>query len=273
MKRPNSRRNLDLAIERAFGRGRAYTRARAIIANVIVGQMLPDGAVKGGSSIKLRLGDDVTRYTTDLDVARKSNLDAYVAKLESSLAKGWDGFTGRVVAREPASPKDIPSAYVMQPFDVKLDYNGKSWVTVELEVGHDEIGDADEPEPILPAFVVEMFEEIGLPAPDPVPLMPVTHQIAQKLHGLSEPGSHRAHDLIDLQLIVNGCAVDWSATRMTCERLFAYRRKQEWPPTIIRGDDWDELYHEQSGGLDVIDDIDEAVAWGNGLVGRISGAF
>ena len=28
----------------------------------------------------------------------------------------------------------------MQPYDVKLSYLGKSWVTVPLEVGHNEIG-------------------------------------------------------------------------------------------------------------------------------------
>ena len=105
MKKPNSRRNLDVAIERAFGRGRSFTRARATIANVIVGQMLPDGAVKGGSSIKLRLGEGATRYTTDLDVARASDLEDWIARLRSSLAEGWEGFTGRVVTREPASPE------------------------------------------------------------------------------------------------------------------------------------------------------------------------
>lgn len=31
----------------------------------------------------------------------------------------------------------------MQPYDVKLDYLGKPWCTVPLEVGHNEIGDAD----------------------------------------------------------------------------------------------------------------------------------
>ena len=33
-----------------------------------------------------------------------------------------------------------------QPSTGKLSYNGKSWLTVVLEVGHDEIGDADEVE-------------------------------------------------------------------------------------------------------------------------------
>lgn len=54
MKAPNSRGNLDIAIRRRYGLGDEYMRARTVMANAIVGQMLPGGAVKGGSAIKLR---------------------------------------------------------------------------------------------------------------------------------------------------------------------------------------------------------------------------
>lgn len=49
MKRPNSRRNLDRAIERLFGDDPGYIVARTIMADAIVAQMLPDGVIKGGS--------------------------------------------------------------------------------------------------------------------------------------------------------------------------------------------------------------------------------
>ena len=54
VKKPNSRVNLDKAIERAFGRGEPAARARTVLADVIVAQMLPEGVVKGGSSLKIR---------------------------------------------------------------------------------------------------------------------------------------------------------------------------------------------------------------------------
>lgn len=58
MKQPNSRANLDKAIQRlADGDRSAYIAIRAVIANAIVGQMLLEGAVKGGSAVKLRLGN------------------------------------------------------------------------------------------------------------------------------------------------------------------------------------------------------------------------
>ena len=132
MKTPNSRRNLDEAIKRAFGAD--YLQARTAMANAIVGQMLPEGVVKGGSALKLRFGDAATRFTTDLDTARVHDVETFVDMLDERLAVGWCGFTGHVVPRSPAHPEGVPEQYVMQPYDVKLSYNGKSWLTVPLEI-------------------------------------------------------------------------------------------------------------------------------------------
>lgn len=67
--RPSSRRNLNVALERLVGKPNLVAK-RAIMANAIVAQMLPDASIKGGSAIKMRLSDGATRFTTDLDVAR-----------------------------------------------------------------------------------------------------------------------------------------------------------------------------------------------------------
>ena len=59
MKSPASKRLLDDAIQRLAGTKTydlRYTGLRAIIADVVIGQMLPDCVVKGGSSLKLRYG-------------------------------------------------------------------------------------------------------------------------------------------------------------------------------------------------------------------------
>ena len=144
MRRPNSMRHLDDAIRRLCGGApQDFVRARTVMANAIVASMLPDGVVKGGSALKMRFGEESTRFTTDLDTATATDPAAYAAQLDSRLRSGWEGFSGRVVERDPASPDEIPEQYVMQPYDVKLDYLGKPWCTVPLEVGHNEIGDAD----------------------------------------------------------------------------------------------------------------------------------
>ena len=78
-------------------------------------RVLPDGVVKGGSSIKMRYGDAATRFTTDLDMATAMDADLNMERLNDRLRQGWEGFTGRVVRKDPASPKDVPEEYVMQP--------------------------------------------------------------------------------------------------------------------------------------------------------------
>lgn len=139
VKRPNSRRNLDSALERLYGKA-AFPAKRAVMANAIVAQMLPDGSVKGGSAIKMRLGDGVTRYTTDL---------------------------------------------------------------------------------------------------------------------------------IDLQLIDAAYSGDYANVKVTCERLFAYRKMQAWPPVIAAGPDWENLYSRQLPAGDLLPTVNEAVAWANELIARI----
>jgi hypothetical protein len=140
---PNSRRNLDISIDRFFGTEGNGLQVRTLIANTIVGQLLPNGVVKGGSALKLRYGDKTTRFTRDLDTARAEVLSVYLEQLDGALNGGWNGFTGRVIRKEPAKPKGIPGEYIMQPFEIKLAYRGKSWLTVPLEIGHDEIGDTE----------------------------------------------------------------------------------------------------------------------------------
>mgnify|MGYP000499700629 CR=1 FL=1 len=66
-KRPNSRRNLDIAIERVAGRGPAFVQARTLMADAVVAPMLPDGAGKGGRALKVRFGDAGNRFTAVLD--------------------------------------------------------------------------------------------------------------------------------------------------------------------------------------------------------------
>ena len=270
-KRPNSRRNLDAALERLVGRADLVAK-RAVVANAIVARLLPGGAVKGGSAIKMRLGDGATRFTTDLDVARASAVGDFSERLAESLAAGWEGFAGVLAEGRQAHPAGVPPQYVMRPYSVKLSYNGKPWMTVDLEVGHNEVGDADGPDLVAPEDANAILEALGFPPLGPVPVMALRHQIAQKLHAASAPGSMRAHDLIDLQLLDGAYEGDYSDVRETCLRLFAYRKMQAWPPTIVGRAGWGTAYADQFPGGDLIPDVDGAVAWANSLIARIDAA-
>ncbi|MFK0002328.1 nucleotidyl transferase AbiEii/AbiGii toxin family protein [Paenarthrobacter sp. NPDC090522] len=98
-------------------------RRRTTMALVVIGQMLPEGAVKGGSAMALRYGSD-TRFTRDVDAARTGSLATFRADFEERLREGWGGFSGRLIERKAPKPQGIPAPYVMKPFDVKLDYEG-----------------------------------------------------------------------------------------------------------------------------------------------------
>lgn len=269
-KRPNSARHLEDAIRRLCGSVESYQRMRRAMADAIVGQMVPGAVLKGGSALMVRCGIDGARFSMDLDVARSLDECEFEDELQRRLKVGWNGFTGLLSEGVRAEIEGLPEEYVMKPYDVKLSYCGKSWIKVPLEVGFNEIGDADEVELKTDSHLSAVFSQLGFPAPDPIPLMRLEHQIAQKLHAVSSPSSQRAHDLIDLQIIVADGGFDMAQTRKVCERLFAYRKKQAWPPIIAKGEGWSCLYSAQSVGLNVVPTVEEAIEWANAFIAAIS---
>lgn len=268
---PKNVRSLEQRIRNFEGDDGLAQRRRVGMALVVVGQMLPGGVVKGGSAMALRYGRG-TRFTQDLDAARVQTLARFRSDFEEALAEGWAGFTGRLVEKAAPRPSAVPTAYVMQPFEVKLDYRGRPWCTVKFEVGHNEIGDADEPDLQLADDLAELFTEVGLEAPKQVPVSRADHHVAQKLHALSGEGSERARDLVDLQLLDKREDLDLGQVAATCVRLFSYRRQQTWPPLIVAGERWDTLYAEAVEGVDVLPSVDDAALWANDLVQRIAAA-
>ena len=241
-----------------------------MMANAIVAQMLGKGVVKGGSGLKFRYGSEMTRVTLDLDTAWTTSLDDFLNDLNLKLESGWCGFTGVVKILKQVMPHGIPFDYVMQPCEVKLSYLGRPWYTVRLEIGHNEIGDADACDFISPPKVLcELFEFLAMETLGNIPTMRLEYQVAQKLHGVSAPRSKRAHDLIDLQLVMAGGAIDLIMVSDLCCKLFRYRKVHTWPPVIEKGDTWDRVYDEQKGSLPVLQTVDEAIIWANELIAKI----
>lgn len=272
---PPNVRSLDKRIDNQADKvGRARRRLQRAVANTVIGQMLPPGVVKGGTAMKLRVGEAASRFTPDLDVAHSGrvSLEDYLNELDTNLAAGWGGFTGRVVDLDAPSPEGVPDEYVMQPFDIKLDYQGRSWLTVRFELGHDEIGSTATHDLRMADDIVELFDTLGLEAPAPIPVLAIEHQVAQKLHActaVDKTGrNERAHDLVDLQLLDSEETIDVAAVGATARRLFAARRSHAWPPVVLAHEGWDTLYAEAADGLDVLPTIDAAVAWANEFIAR-----
>ena len=58
--------------------------------------------------------------------------------------------------------------------------------------------------------------------------------------------------------------------RRVCERPFAYRKAQTWPPEVVLRDGWEGLYAEQAPGLPVLQNLADAVEWANGFIRLIA---
>ena len=65
---------------------------------------------------------------------------------------------------------------------------------------------------------------------------------------------------------------DFAMTRAICQKLFAYRKCQPWPATVLKNEGWATVYEAQKGDLPVLPTVDEAVAWANDLIARIDAA-
>lgn len=276
-KKPSNLASLQKRIQNLEGQEGAAVRRQNIMALLVVSQMLPQGAVKGGSAMALRYGSEA-RFTSDFDMARagEQNLESFLEDFEEKLSLGWQGFSGRVVKAKPPQPPGVPPAYVMVPYKIKLDYEGKSWKTVTFELGHNELGAGETDEEKLSPQLSQLFTDLGFEAPQPVKVMKAEHQIAQKIHALTAQDSERAHDLIDLQLLVQHELIDYSLVKSLCYRTFQYRDEHSWPPQLEAVEGWEELYEAALHNM-VLEDsnmlpLEDAVKWINDLINKIDAA-
>ena len=273
MKKPHNVMYLRRAVRHLFDTDEKAYRMRVMMANVVIGQILPDGVVRGGTSMKLRYGHHATRFTMDFDAAQRLDVEEFERRLAERLKTGWDDFSGRIVPApraKSALKSKLPEDYLMTPFFVKLAFRNQPWCTVKLEVSFNEIGDADRADPIpVPQEVRKVFAELGFPEPNPIPAMTLEYQIAQKVHGMTKIGNHRVQDLVDLQLIAKHEKIPYKKVGAVCRRLFAYRKQQIWPSNVAYGPDWESLYAEAAKGVDVFQTLDEAIPWGNDFIAKI----
>jgi hypothetical protein len=119
---PSNLRSLQTRIDNeAAARNQPVRRIMRAVANVAVGQLLPPSVVKGGTAMKLRVGEPGRRFTPDFDASRPAEitLDDYIDELADPLADGWSGFTGTVEQEDAATPDGVPPEYVMQPFSIR----------------------------------------------------------------------------------------------------------------------------------------------------------
>ena len=225
-------------------------------------------AVKGGVAMELRLRLDA-RATRDLDAVFLGAFEEWLDALDDAFAQPVADF--ELSRTEPATIRTTRTMRV----EVYLDYRGRRWGTVTLEVAPAEGGhvlDVDEVEP----FDLAQF---GLPAPENVPVVGLPYLIAQKLHACTEPldgrDNPRVRDLVDLQLARQLLRDDdLPRVREACVAIFDARGTHPWPPDLVPPAPWPAAYRRlaEENATGVAGDIDSAIQSVRGFIGEIDDA-
>lgn len=196
----------------------------------------PAFAIKGGVAMELRLQLDA-RATRDLDAVFLGAFDGWLDALDDAIARPIADFE---LSR--GEPEPIKTTSTMR-VHIYLDYRGRRWGTVTLEVASAESGQ------ILDIDKVDPFDltQFGLPAADRVPVVGLPYLIAQKLHACTEPldgrDNPRVRDLIDLQLVQPLLDdADLPRVRQACRAIFSARGTHTWPPTFAIPPAWPAAY-------------------------------
>lgn len=218
----------------------SYMVVAAVLAKLIEDDGTPLFILKGGVAMQLRFGSRA-RLSQDYDAAFRRKIE----ELEAVLADMPNHPLGDFVVRPLGKPEPLgPTGAFRQT--LKLAYGGKAWGEVRLEVSRPEgkSGDLDTLDMLEPDPDPTIF---GLESMDPIACMPISYQIAQKLHACTEvkdlgpekEPNERFHDLLDLQLLEELIGErDWTTVRDACLETFSIRRQQVWPPRVTIYPSW-----------------------------------
>jgi hypothetical protein len=275
--------------------GVPIARARLMLSTLVVSQMLPEAVVvKGGMGIKLRLGDRGTRATSDLDVFTRERGGQFEEKFRAQLAMGWGrvpaskgevrrnrdapdrvAFTGSLRAGRIHDPGSVPPELLMHPYRVTLAFLGSNWAALDIELSELEIAGLTRPQRMIDPTLVQFGSGFGFGAFEPVQVIDVEEQIAQKIHAVTDPDYQRAHDLVDLQVLWS-VGPDVALVKEYCEQTFLGRRRHVWPPLPMRPmATWSLAYAEARNetGLgpdeSIVENVDTAREWLTGVVQEI----
>lgn len=183
---------------------------------------------------------------------------------------------------------NVPTRLVKpRRFDIYLELRGATWRRVQFEISPDEAGIGQEYE-VIKAPPLAAF---GVPDPDVLVGIALRHQIAQKLHALTDPHdpptsiNNRPRDVVDLvllrDLVNDSAAPTLEAIREAALAVFNARAAEarqlglaprHWPPTVVGHPHWGVDYQRaaESAGLGL--SLNEAVTAVNAWVSAIDSA-
>ncbi len=188
-------------------------------------------ALKGGFALQLRMADRA-RTTRDVDLAWQIHEDELLDRLiEATIEELGDFFSFRV-ERTTADPDRMGGAH---RFRVEASLAGRLFETFLLDVGEGDGLTVTQPEALT---TPDLLGFAGI-EPVTVPVIPLTRQVAEKLHAYTrryEGGrvSSRPKDLVDLALIAQLFSLDAARLLLDLREVFASRGTHDLPSDLRR---------------------------------------
>jgi len=188
-------------------------------------------ALKGGFALQLRMSDRA-RTTRDIDLAWQAHENELLDRLIEATIEDLGDFFSFRVERTTADPDRMGGAH---RFRVGASLAGRLFETFLLDVGEWDGPTTGQPEALT---TPDLLGFAGI-EPVRVPAIPLTRQVAEKLHAYTrryEGGrvSSRPKDLVDLALIAQLFALDAARLLLDLQEVFASRGTHDLPWGVPR---------------------------------------
>lgn len=229
-------------------------------------------ALKGGTLLQHRLGLSA-RATKDLDGIVRGDIEDFIDALDATLVEDWGPISFQ---RSEVEVINTP-AKVVKPrrFDLMLSIKGQTWRKVQVEISPSE-GLATE---AFDTFAAPSLDAFGIPTPDYLVGIALSYQIAQKVHGATDPHdppefvNRRARDVVDLLLLkelaesagtpnadeIRAAIKDIFESRAHEARVLG-RTERALPAKVIAYPHWEADYAEAASGSSVELAMSDAIA-------------
>lgn len=291
-KEPPSKRVLDTwiahaarstgIIERRLGWTVASSVAIAALQRVSHLDGQPRFLLKGGSYLEVRLGLR-SRATSDIDALFRGNFEQLLVALDTCL-EPWGAL--ELTRSEVTTMENVRRVVKPRRFKLQMSIKGKPWRSVDIEVAPSE-GRMDEFVDVVPALPLGHF---GLPSPGELAGIALDYQVAQKLHGCTDPhqppdaANLRARDLVDLLLLREAFYRESRSLRSLRDAgtdLFAARfaeaeqlqlEPRPWPPQVVAYPHWRRDYATSAQEVGINVTLEEAAEQLNEWIAFIDAA-
>ena len=189
---------------------------------------------KGGMALEIRFGVHA-RASRDLDIGILSGGADLVALFDRVLTIGFDEFT----LERPRDVRILENVSTYR-FSVKIKYKRQPFGTLEVDLNEDSY------ETAVTIEQTAFLTALGLPGPLDVPLLDPYLQLAQKLHGATEPDradykNNRYRDILDVLVIASSDKIDLDFVRLRSVVTAEFARRPHhtsWLPIVAIPEAW-----------------------------------